>query len=260
MARVMVVAALALVSACSVGDGAGQANGLLFVVACGVNGENYGTPESPKEFRLSPEFFAGEPIEDIGEGPRTNRLLIRMQRSGNRIEVSDILYFDVQNAYEIARCVRGGTANAPEALDFCDWSDVPPAESTLPGCQPAAPGMRARIRINDVGKMRSSLSPLFTCNTARTVAVAVEGWIDFIAFGRATQPDKAPELRDPVAHDFKVDFGERLSANFHLVLRDQAVVTAEREMDPVPEERIGGVLDGCFDFELERGRAAQPFP
>ena len=29
---------------------------------------------------------------------------------------------------------------------------------------------------------------------------------------------------------------------------------------PIPTPLIGGTLDGYFDFDLERGRAAQPFP
>jgi hypothetical protein len=60
--------------------------------------------------------------------------------------------------------------------------------------------------------------------------------------------------------DFKVNFGERLRANFHVVLQDDRVITAERMGLPLPSPRFGATLDGRFDLDLVRGRAAQPFP
>ena len=70
---------------------------------------------------------------------------------------------------------------------------------------------------------------------------------------------RAPIL-DPA---FKVNFGERLHATFHVVLEDDRVLTAQQTGTPggpVPDPVIGGTLDGAFDFDLVRGRAAQPFP
>jgi hypothetical protein len=67
-------------------------------------------------------------------------------------------------------------------------------------------------------------------------------------------------MRAVVDPDFKVNFGERLHANFHVVLQDGTVVGAIMDRIPVPAPRMGGTLDGYFDFDLDRGRAAQPFP
>ncbi len=57
-----------------------------------------------------------------------------------------------------------------------------------------------------------------------------------------------------------MNFGERLWANFHVELEDDAVRRADEDSKPRPDPRLGGMLDGYFDFILERGRVAQPFP
>ena len=80
------------------------------------------------------------------------------------------------------------------------------------------------------------------------------------SFGNALRPDLPPDKRGDVGKDFKVGFGERLRATFHLVLGDARVTEAIKARNAVPEARIGGVLDGRFDFDLDRSHAAQPFP
>jgi hypothetical protein len=127
------------------------------------------------------------------------------------------------------------------------------------GATMAAP--RARINLSTQDYVRASLAPLYTCVEARSVAVALPGsWIEFEDFGAAIQAAALPEKREEVLGDFKVAFGERLKATFHLVLGDEAVETAMMARTSLPDPRIGGSLDGEFDFDLERGRAAQPFP
>src|SRR5262245_36348382 len=109
--RLMPAAALAAAVAaagCTVGGGSGSAKGQLWILGC-VKGEPYGTQAAPMDFDLAPSFFAGEPIEDISDGPPSNRLIIRMQRSGNELQINDTLYFDVPNSYQVARCLRGRT-------------------------------------------------------------------------------------------------------------------------------------------------------
>ena len=76
---------------------------------------------------------------------------------------------------------------------------------------------------------------------------------------RAAEP--APGARAPVIPNFIVNFGDRLRANFHVVLQDSRIAYAIENNLPVPTTpHIGGTLDGYFDFELARGRAAQPWP
>jgi hypothetical protein len=280
-------------AACTVGDGNGAASGPIYVLGCTPEGHDYGERDAAQEFDLQPHFFAGEPVEDISVANQANRLLIRIQRNGNRIEVNDTLYFDAQNVYEIGRCVRGRikdgapdyltrgvtdlTTGLPTALPWCDWSgagdsdagadagsdagaDAGAAPGPDGGVLPAI-GRRARINLAPDEVVRSSLSLLYTCHQANLVGLAVAGWIEFQDFGGAAQPDVAPELRGELtAAKFKINFGDRLRATFHVVLDDQRRFNAITNRLPIPDPQMGGVIDGFFDFDLERGRAAQPFP
>ena len=84
--------AAALAGGCTVGNGTGAVRGPIYLLGCSDEGNDYGSAASPRDFDLSPRFFAGEPIEDVGiVGKPNNRLLIRLQRTGNRIEVNDTL-------------------------------------------------------------------------------------------------------------------------------------------------------------------------
>ena len=297
-------ALLAGAGACTVGDGAGSAIGPLFEIGdCHYpesrDGDDHsiGSPTMPEQFTLAPTFFAGEPIDDITPGPKANRLLIRMQRWGTSIDVNDTLYIDVQNSFEVARCIRGRTVNGVPDWDarggWCDWSGGLPATDGGTGdgavtdaaggvdadvdgavdagapaggdAGPAPAAMRARIHVGSEELVRGSLALLFSCHPSEgpvnLVGVGVDGWVEFIDFGDVTkQADRPSDQRDPIDQSFKADFGNRLRANFHLVLGDERVVTAIKLRDPIPDPLIGGQLDGFFDFFLERGRAAQPFP
>ena len=266
--RALGVAALATVAAggafgCTVGSGVGTATGDLYVFSCSCSTFNctkstdLGSPTMPAAFDLAPRFFAGEPIDDISRSSiASNRLVIRMSRTGNRPEINDTLAFDVQSAYEIARCVRG-RINADGTPDWdtsgwCDWTG---------GQGGNAQAARPRIMVGPLMTIHASLSLLYTCSLANTVGNGVgASWIEFQDFGIAAQPDLPPAMRDVVDGGFKVDFGSRLRATFNLVLDDEQRIIAKQEMEPIPAAQITGQMSGAFDFDLERGRAAQLFP
>ena len=286
--RVMIAAAIACggaaVSGCTAGSGSGAAAGPLWYTGC-QDGQDYGTQAMPANFDLAPSFFAGDPIEDSSPATHINRLVIRMQRTGQAVEYNDTLFFDVENSYEIARCVRGQTVNGVGQWDmsdmglgpWCDWSGGGFTDGGIAdGGSPLDGGLldggavdSPLIRITSQGYMQSSLQLLATCPlnvvTASGTALAghaVDGWIQFADFGTAAQPDVSSEERTPVPTDFKVNFGDRLRAKFHVALEDDRVVTAEQTQPtgPIPAPLMGATLDGYFDFDLVRGRAAQPFP
>lgn len=280
------LAALALAPpACTVGGGSGTASGELTVQGC----DEDDSLSMGKPYNLSPKFFAGEPIEDICplpgpcKSPHVNRLVIRMQHIANRpVEVNDTLYFDIQDARNVARCIRGridpmtgqpdwDTRLVTDAdglpipgLPWCDWNSAPDGGAGGPadaGTAMTAP--LARINLSAQDFVRGSLVPLFTCGEARVTGVSKPGagsWIEFQDFGAAAQPQKPPMERDKVDNDFKVDFGQRLRAHFRFDLQDQHYVWAIQQHMAIPDQDIGGYLEGWFDFDLERGRAAQPFP
>jgi hypothetical protein len=268
---------------CTVGSGTGNAAGPVWVLGCNPDlpDGNYGTPNAPMDYSLNPIFFAGVPIEDITP-VNENRLVIRMQRNGGPIEFNDTLAFDILNSYEVARCVRGritpdGTPDWDVPMDpaaaWCDWSGAAPGADGGAAADGGATATRARIRITDAGFVQVSLALLATCPLKDGVALighstdggdawtTGDGWIEFEDFGGAMQPQLAPDMRTAFGStDFKVNYEERLRATFHVVLDDDRVITARRLGRPVPTPRFGAVLDGRFDFDLVRGRAAQPFP
>lgn len=243
-------AALALlVAGCAVGQGNGYVQGPLTVTDCTGAGKNLiATMDHP--YDMQPQFFAGEPIRDLRIGSvRTNRLIIRIQKTGRQRELNDVLRFDIPNVYDVARCVRG-----PAQPGYDEKNCVPGPDSV-------------RIRVAPDSIIRSYFTPRFTCAWPQTygdeqVGTAIAAptassdwtsWIDLQDFGGAR--DK------PVNSDFFVDFGQRLrAAKFHVTIEDDRVVRAAASGMPPPTREIGGVLEGSFDFDLDRGQGAQTFP
>jgi hypothetical protein len=277
------LAAVLALAGCRVGGGTGEAFGEIFILECSdegnycTDGDVCGTPGNPVPFRLQPEFFAGEPIDapDSVLGvtmQETNRLSIRLQRSGKRIEQNDMLTFTVADSYEVARCVRGRVLPSGEP------------DYDVRYCHHATPDSPAKIRITSQGGIvLASLSPRLTCSRNvvaeafdepsidETVPIPTDGnfdsWITFEYFGDASLDPDGP----PIKQDFKVELGQRVRAfgnpqvasaasGFHLRLIDAQVNRALRLDLPVPNPSIGGSLDGNFDFDLARGQGAQTFP
>lgn len=270
------------VGGCTVGGGSGAADGTLFEIGCthapltadgGVN--------APVPYSLKPVFFAGSPIEDLSTSSmHMNQLEIRMQNNGLAIQYADDLFFDILNSYEVARCVRGQTKNGQpqwnvtetlpdgSAVLWCDWSDTVGGSDGGVAADAGAPldgGMSVmasapRIHLTPYTDVRASFVTYSTCGVTDITAVAADGWIQFQNFGSAEQGGPT-EDRGAIPTDFVIQYSDRLRATFHVVLTDSAIIAAKQENRPPPQEaRMGGTLDGYFDFNLERGRAAQPFP
>jgi hypothetical protein len=268
------LAATASAAGCVVGDGTGSASGPLFMLGC-LDGSDWGSPTNEMLFDLQPKYFVGEPIEDIADispqRPAMNEMIIRMQRNGNALEITDTLYFNIPDSGKVAKCLRGRTVNG-----VGDWDMTTGTVNTMvtdPWCMPpvaVADGGTGlpRIHLEPSGPVQSSFTPLGTCvptmhppAIVSITGVAKDGWIDFLDFGGAYENDKTPDARDPIGDDFKIAFGQRLHANFHIVMDDDRVQTAIKMMiNEPPAPTIGGTLDGNFDFDLERGQGAQTFP
>jgi hypothetical protein len=274
----LAIVAVGAGSECRVGTGVGAADGALYVRQCTVEAD-YGSPAMPKPYRLDPQFFAGEPLEDLKKDGPDNRLIIRLQRSGKRIEVNDLLTFDIVDMYTVARCVAGidrdtkscwwgpnltGPPRVRIGIDFPIRSNFVP-RTTCPYDMgrhaPAAIGayLVATAMADDLNGLGLTPDP-----PIHTKAGGWDSWIEFAQFGSASPEGGAPCL-DPKVElpclDFKVEFGERLHASrFHLTLTDDRVLKAAHLLQPLPRSDISGLLDGYFDFDLERGQGAQTFP
>lgn len=272
---------------CSVGKGVGAASGNLYEYGCSKNGDygcsspdKCGTEIKPAPFDLKPSFFAGEPIDDLrqlnpGTAIMSNRLTIRLQRSGKQIEQNDVLTFDVVSSYEVARCVRGrvdpdtGQNEWDEANCF-RASDAGPGRMRVQFDSPVRAGLtlKATCTANLVASAVSAPVPL--SYTATPNPVVTDGswasWVEFQEFGSAAQADRSPQARDRVLGYFHIQLGDRIYAtSFGLTLVDDQVVNAAIKNLPKPAANIGGTLGGDpttgrFDFDLERGQGAQFFP
>jgi len=291
MRRVSILCVLAMVAVllslgCSVGSGVGAASGEIFEYGCSKSGDYCASDADggvcgPSSYDLHPSFFAGEPIDDLREYSQGsdnlimyNRLTIRLQRSGKRIEQNDVLTFDITSSYEVARCVRGRVLK--DGTNDWDEANCFRASATAPG----------RIRLQWDSPVQASLALKATC-TANLVASAVsapvplnysstpnptvtdgswQSWVEFEQFGTAAQYDRAPVDRDPVSGKFRIELEDRIYASTFLVtLEDDQVVTAARNNLPKPSPSIGGSLGGDpttgrFDFDIRRGQGAQFFP
>jgi hypothetical protein len=269
-------------NACSVGQGQGSAVGELFVLGCSgkgdyCQGDVCGTAINPVPFNLSPSFFAGEPINDIRLGIKgteilTNRVLLRLQRSGVQLDLNDVLTFDFTNSYEVARCVRGRKFVGAGGVVLPDWDEA--------NCYRASDSGPARVRLHVDGVASSALCPWTTCSAqpvAQASAISAnqlgtaqsippngewESWVELEEFGKASEAEILdPLLRTPVHPQFHISLGERVRAlRFKMLLVDQHIITAVQDRLPIPAPVIGGKLEGAFDFELKRGQGAQTFP
>jgi hypothetical protein len=272
-ALLLAIVAVGAGSRCRVGNGAGAADGVLYVRQCTVD-LDYGSPTVPKPYRLDPQFFAGEPLEDLKKNGPDNRLIIRLQRSGKRVEVNDLLTFDIVNMYDVARCVSriqpvdkkncflGEDGNGPPrirvGIDFAIRANFVP-RTTCPydmgrhapaaiGAYVVATAMAGEILDPDVpASMRLPTLPGQPQDW--------ESWIEFEQFGSASPANL------PLPLNFKVEFGERIHASrFHVTLTDDRALKAVHDQQPLTGIDISGVFDGYFDFDLERGQGAQTFP
>lgn len=91
-----------LLSACELGSGTGNVSGSLYVRSC-TNDSDFGnSPTAQRAYNMNPGFFAAAPVEDFDKQHPMNRLSLRIQPSGNRVEEADVLSVQVANDYDVA--------------------------------------------------------------------------------------------------------------------------------------------------------------
>jgi hypothetical protein len=262
-AAVTVALAAAVVASCSVGEGSGSVVGSLNVIGCSTKGL---FPNL--SYNLYPDFFVGQPIDaDPITAPSfpANQMIIRVQRTGARLEFADSLMFWILDSSQVARCTRGRVdATGAEEWDraLCDRSVLGPM-----GEGRVLIGMTYEISFSTFALNASCPnSGLFadalgacTDNSCPDAALCPGrgSWIAFSRYG------SLPGVAQEISSGFKVNDGERITASaFHIELCDRATVEGKlaNNFIAIPPPHIVGTLDGTFDFTLERGQAGQPFP
>jgi hypothetical protein len=129
----MLVLVLGVAAAgCSVGSGTGALAGTLFVDRCttdsslnadGSASGDGGGGSVGAAYDMHPSFFVADFTRDLPGLDPMNRLAVRMQSSGNRIEESDVMYLNVADVGALAQQLGqpvavGPTTNARATLSL----------------------------------------------------------------------------------------------------------------------------------------------
>jgi hypothetical protein len=220
-----------LLAAGCVGQGTGQVSGDLDIMACDQR-----TPFAKGHpYDMKPDFFVGEPIEDINQnGYPKNRLEVRIQATASNLggvvtsldqgAGVDTLFISISDVYTLAQMVNQPVALSP--IDVNYMSPNPPP---------------VRIALGMLGSCPFSPNNTLYADAGSTIT--------FTKFGCIT--DSSPCSLQP---DYKVDFGEDLEASFDLNLVDLRA----KLYGTTPQ--ASGHIAGNFSFELRRGAAGQTFP
>ena len=173
MMRSVALAAVVLLLGCSEGNGTGAVSGTLFVAQCHSD-YGLGTPNAPVPFNLNPGYFLGIPEDDQQHLDQMNRLVIRVQSTGNQLEEADVLYINI--------------------------ADVTPIGQALGQPIPVGPSTN----------LRATLSLVLTCPQINT-QLELDGQIVFSQFGHPPPPGQTQyiEFGDVMAATFEFDIVDR---------------------------------------------------
>lgn len=166
-----------LLPACGVGDGTGAVTGSVFLNECELK-TTFGSQAAPVAFDLKPTYFVADPIlDDFEKANPINRVNIRVQSRGNRIEEADGVIIQVADVGLAATAVGQPIPLGPDT------------------------------------NVRASLNLLRTCPAA-SVGLELDGSITFSRFG-AAQPGAAVSPRfeiffgDTLTATFSADIVDR---------------------------------------------------
>jgi hypothetical protein len=143
------VLGVSLVAGCNVGKGSGSLAGTLYLQSC-TDQHGYGTQFQPAPFNLKPDFFVADPVDDFQRQFPMNRLSIRIQPNGARVEEADVFYVNMASEF------------------------------------PVAQQLGKPIQVGIGGLVRASLVLNATCPDA-SVEAELDGMITFTSFGSANQ-------------------------------------------------------------------------
>jgi hypothetical protein len=179
MRALALAAALGMVAACSVGDGTGVVQGSVFIRQCAMRTEvgasgsqsaySFGSATAPVAYNMQPSFFAAEPINDFPRLNPNNRLNIRVQSDGSRIEQADVLFVNIASVFDVAVALGQD------------------------------------ITVDSTTNVRATLSLNQSCPMPE-VTPALEGTINFIDFGDANLGHVAPDFRVGFEDHLKATF------------------------------------------------------
>jgi hypothetical protein len=153
-------AALVACAACDLGKGTGSVTGALYLRGC-TDEHDYGAPDAPAAYDMHPGYFTADPVNAL-ESSRplhpVNKVSLRVQPSGNRIEESDLLFVNVADDSAVAAALGqpiavGPTTNVRASLtlnETCPNGEVgPELDGTITFTTFGAQGVPYGIQFGD---------------------------------------------------------------------------------------------------------------
>jgi hypothetical protein len=123
-------------SACGLGNGVGALAGTLYLRGC-THDADYGALGAPAAYDMSPGYFTADPINAL-ESSRPlhpiNKVSLRVQPRGNRLEEADVMFVNVADDAQVAAALGqpmsiGPTSNVRASLtlrETCPNAEVAP--------------------------------------------------------------------------------------------------------------------------------------
>lgn len=121
---------------CGLGDGKGAVAGTLYLRGC-THQADYGALAAPAAYDMQPAYFVANPINALASSKPlhpVNKLSLRVQPSGNRVDEADLLFVNIGDDAEVANTlgqpiVVGPTTNVRASLTLnqtCPSAEVQP--------------------------------------------------------------------------------------------------------------------------------------
>jgi hypothetical protein len=176
--------ACVLLAGCGLGDGKGTLAGTLYVRECSVNttfhnndAGPFGAPGAERAYDMQPSYFVGYPVHDFDQPHPVNKLSLREQASGQRLDEADVMLVTIADVRVLA-----GSVGQP-------------------------------LDIGPVSNARASLLLNQTC-PAHEVQMELDGTMTFTSFGSATAGTTPPDdfdinIDDRVAATFHFTLVDR---------------------------------------------------
>lgn len=174
-ASALMVAVCLAVAGCGLGNGTGTLAGTLYLRGC-THDYDYGSLAAPADYDMHPSYFVANPVNALASSEPLhpiNKISLRVQPTGNRLDEADVLFINVANDADVAGAL--GTA-------------MPVGPATT---------VRATLTLNN------------TCPDAE-VQAELDGMITWTSFGGASATDGI-QFGDRLAASFSFNVVDRRS-------------------------------------------------
>jgi hypothetical protein len=206
---VLALGALSTIAGCGLGDGTGTLAGTLFLRGC-TQDTDFGSLGAPAAYDMHPNYFVADPINALASDEPLhpiNKLTMRVQPSGNRLEEADVLFLNIGDDAQVAAALGaplavGGFTNVRASLTLnqvCPDAEVQPElDGTITFTSFGSADARNGIQFDDrlaatfsfdvIDRRQIAIGGAGSVPTTPAAAGHIDGSFDFIVRqGKAAQ-------------------------------------------------------------------------